>query len=333
MAFLKSIFSKVKEGLQRGLEKTRDVFVVGTSGLRNLLLGRRLDDALIEELNQLLLKADVGTKTTSRLIDAIRSDFSAGKIDTGDQVLTFLKSELKAMWPPEDRRLHLADAKPTVILVTGVNGVGKTTSIAKLCNIFRKENKSVLLAACDTFRAGAVRQLEVWSERLGVDVVKGQQGGDPAAVAFDACAAAKARGVDVLILDTAGRLQTQDPLMRQLAKIKNVVAKQIPGAPHETLLVLDATQGQNALKQAEEFGKSLASGIPSDPRISNAEPAFGVTGIFLSKLDGTAKGGIVIAIKDATKIPVKFIGVGETPDDVQPFDPEAFVEAMFAERG
>jgi fused signal recognition particle receptor len=331
MAFLSSIFSKVKEGLQRGLEKTREVFVTGTSGLRNLLLGRRLDDALIEQLQKLLLQADVGTKTTSRLIDAIRADFKAGKIDSGDQVLAYLKSELKAMWPPQDRQLHLAPSKPTVILVTGVNGVGKTTSIAKLCNVFRRDGKSVLLAACDTFRAGAVRQLEVWSERLAVDLVKGQQGGDPAAVAFDACAAAKARGVDVLILDTAGRLQTQDPLMRQLAKIKNVISKQIPGAPHETLLVLDATQGQNALKQAEEFGRSLAP-IPSEPRPDGLAPPSGLSGIFLAKLDGTAKGGIVIAIKDATNIPVKFIGVGETPDDVQPFDPEAFVEAMFAER-
>ncbi len=332
MAFLSSIFSKVKEGLQRGLEKTREVFVTGASGLRNLLLGRRLDDALIEQLHKLLLQADVGPKATSRLIDAIRADFKAGKIDSGDQVLAYLKSELKAMWPPQDRQLHLAPSKPTVILVTGVNGVGKTTSIAKLCNLFRREGKSVLLAACDTFRAGAVRQLEIWSERLGVEIVKGQQGGDPAAVAFDACAAAKARGVDVLILDTAGRLQTQDPLMRQLAKIKSVIARQIPDAPHETLLVLDATQGQNALKQAEEFGRSLAPASHTDPRSPNAQPTSGLTGIFLAKLDGTAKGGIVIAIKDATNIPVKFVGVGETPDDVQPFDPEAFVEAMFAER-
>jgi fused signal recognition particle receptor len=196
-----------------------------------------------------------------------------------------------------------------------------------------------MLAACDTFRAGAVRQLEIWGERLGVSVVKGQAGGDPAAVAFDACAAAKARGIDVLIIDTAGRLQTQDPLMRQLAKIRSVIGKQIPGAPHETLLVLDATQGQNALVQAKEFGKTLGE---SDQRTANGEQskgkteapaanASGLTGIFLTKLDGTAKGGIVVAIKDATSVPVKFIGVGETPEDVQPFDPEGFVEALFEE--
>ena len=283
--------------------------------------------SLISEIEQRLLLADVGTKTTARLIDRIRADFRAGKMDQGDQALAYMKAELKAMWPAADRELHWAPAGPTVILVTGVNGVGKTTSIAKLCNVLRKQNKSVMLAACDTFRAGAVRQLEIWGERLGVTVVKGQQGGDPAAVAFDACAAAKARAIDVLIIDTAGRLQTQDPLMRQLAKIRSVITKQIPGAPHETLLVLDATQGQNALKQAEEFGKTLAGASP-DPATPTTS---GLTGIFLSKLDGTAKGGIVIAIKDVTSIPVKFIGVGETPDDVEPFDPESFIEAMFSE--
>ncbi|HVU63535.1 MAG TPA: signal recognition particle-docking protein FtsY, partial [Phycisphaerales bacterium] len=217
--------------------------------------------------------------------------------------------------------LHLlpAGSGPTVILVTGINGAGKTTSIAKLCSMLRKQGKTVLLAACDTFRAGAVRQLEIWSERLGVEVIKGQQGGDPAAVAFDACKAAMSRRVDVLILDTAGRLHTQDPLMRQLSKIRGVAAKQIPGAPHETLLVLDATSGQNALRQAEEFSKAMTDATGG-----------GITGIFLAKLDGTAKGGIVVAIRSATNIPVKFVGVGETPEDVEAFDPEAFVEALFA---
>lgn len=331
MGFFKSILNKVKAGL----EKTREVFV---AGLKSILLGKRLDEALITEIEQRLLLADVGTKTTSRLIDRIRADFRAGKMDQGDQALAYMKAELKAMWPAADRELRWATGGPTVILVTGVNGVGKTTSIAKLCNVLRKQNKSVMLAACDTFRAGAVRQLEIWGERLGVTVVKGQQGGDPAAVAFDACAAAKARGLDVLIIDTAGRLQTQDPLMRQLAKIRSVITKQIPGAPHETLLVLDATQGQNALKQAEEFGKTLGGESDKGPATSDksggkpaSAPSSGLTGIFLSKLDGTAKGGIVIAIKDVTSIPVKFIGVGETPDDVEPFDPESFVEAMFAE--
>lgn len=317
MAFFKSILGKLKQGL----EKTREALSVG---LRSLLRGRKLDEALINQLESSLIGADVGTTTTSRLVTHIRADFRAGKISSGDEVLAYLKAELKKLWPEEDRRLRLAEpgGGPTVILVTGVNGVGKTTSIAKLCAHLRHQGKSVLLGACDTFRAGAVRQLEIWSERLGVEVVKGQQGGDPAAVAFDACAAAKARSVDVLILDTAGRLQTQDPLMRQLTKLRSVIARQIPGAPHETLLVLDATTGQNALRQAEEFDRALR---PPEGG------ATGLTGIFLTKLDGTAKGGIVIAIKDATNVPVKFVGTGETTEDVQAFDPASFVEALFAE--
>jgi len=307
MAFFKKVLDKFKTGL----EKTRESFV---GGLRSMLRGRKLDDALIADLERRLIQSDVGVQSTARLIEGIRADYKAGRMTRGEEVLDYLKRELKAMWPERDRSLNLAAEKPTVILVTGVNGAGKTTSISKLCKTLRDQDKKVLLGACDTFRAGAVRQLEIWGERLGVEVVKGQQGGDPAAVAFDACQAARARGVDVLILDTAGRLHTQDPLMRQLAKIRGVCEKQIPGAPHETLLVLDATAGQNALRQAEEFTKAAP-----------------VTGLFLAKLDGTARGGVVIAIKDAVDIPVKFIGVGETPDDVQAFDPESFVEALFAE--
>lgn len=311
MAFFKSLVDKIKQGFEKGLEKTRDTLIGGATGLRNLLLGRKLDDALIEQLRDALLQADVGVTTTTRLIEQIQVNFRSGAISTGDQVLDFLKAELKKLWPPEVRQLNFAATGPTVILMTGVNGVGKTTSIAKLCSLLTRQNKKVILGACDTFRAGAVHQLEVWADRLGVEVVKGKQGGDPSAVAFDACAAALARQADVLILDTAGRLQTQDPLMRQLTKLRSVAGRQIPGAPHETLLVLDATSGQNALRQAQEFHKAAE-----------------VTGIFLTKLDGTAKGGIVIAIREVTSIPVKFIGVGETPDDVQPFDPQAFVDAL-----
>jgi fused signal recognition particle receptor len=313
MSFLRSIVDKFKQGLA----KTREAVVVGTQGLRNILLGRKLDEALLDEIQRRLLQADVGVATTSRLVDGLRADFRAGKLERGEQALAYLQREIAALWPPGERALRVASAEqgpPSVVLVTGVNGVGKTTSIAKLCGMLRAQGKSVLLGACDTFRAGAVAQLETWAQRLGVEVVKGQQGGDPAAVAFDACAAAKARRADVLILDTAGRLQTQDPLMRQLAKIRSVVQKQVPGAPHEVLLVLDATSGQNALRQAQEFSK-----------------AAGVTGIFLAKLDGTAKGGIVIAIREATEIPVKFVGVGETPQDIEPFEPEAFVQALFEE--
>ena len=312
-----SFFRSVLGTLGKGLTRTKQVF---GHGVRTLLLGRRLDGALISELETKLLEADVGVKTTARLIDAIREQHVAGKLYRGEDVLEFLRRELKALWPPQDRALHSAASGPTVILVTGVNGAGKTTSIAKLCHMLREQGRSVLLGACDTFRAGAVKQLETWSQRLGVEVVKGQQGGDPAAVAFDAASAAAARGVDVLILDTAGRLQTQDPLMRQLTKIRSVVGKRIPGAPHEVLLVLDATAGQNALRQAQEFDKAMREGGGG-----------GVTGIFLSKLDGTARGGIVIAIKEATSIPVKFIGTGETPEDVEPFEPGAFIDAMLAE--
>ncbi|MFM9996068.1 MAG: signal recognition particle-docking protein FtsY [Phycisphaerales bacterium] len=313
MGILRSVISK----LTGGLAKTSRAL---GAGLRSLLTGRRLDEALIQQIEERLIQADVGVAASRRLADGLRASFKSGALTRGEDALEFLKTEIKKMWPPAERGLRFADAPPTVILVTGVNGAGKTTSIAKLCHLLRGRGKTVLLGACDTFRAGAVLQLEIWADRLGVEVVKGQQGGDPAAVAFDAAAAAVARGVDVLILDTAGRLQTQDPLMRQLTKIRSVVARRIPGAPHEVLLVLDATAGQNALRQAEEFNKAMAP-----------EPGQrGLTGIVLAKIDGTAKGGIVVAIREATDVPVKFVGIGETAEDLEPFDPDAFVETMFA---
>lgn len=305
MKFLKSVYSKVKEGLA----KTRDTFV---GGLRSMLVGRKLDDGLIRELEARLIQSDVGVKTSLRLIDGVKNAYKSGAMSTGDEVLDYLKRELKALWPSETRDIRFATGGPTVILVAGVNGVGKTTSVAKIASALRDQNKSVLLAACDTFRAGAVRQLEIWSERLGVQVIKGQEGGDPAAVAFDACEAALARDVDVLLIDTAGRLHNEASLMRQLTKIRDVTTKKIEGAPHEVLLVLDATTGQNAVNQARSFTDATS-----------------VTGIFLAKLDGTAKGGVVVAIHDEVGVPVKFIGVGERPEDVEPFDPEAFVDAMF----
>ena len=303
--------------VSQALTRTRESFV---GGLRSVLAGRKLDDALIAELEERLIKADVGVQTTRRLIEGIRADYKAGKLATGDDVIGYLKQELAALWPEADRALIEAPVNPdgtkspTVIFVAGVNGAGKTTSVAKIAFALRQQGKTVLLAACDTFRAGAVHQLEIWSERLGVEMVKGQQGGDPAAVAFDACDAALSRGVDVLLIDTAGRLHTQDPLMRQLTKIHSVVGKKIQGAPHETLLVLDATAGQNAIRQAEQFTESI-----------------GVTGLFLSKLDGTAKGGVAIAIRESIDIPVKLIGIGERPEDVEPFDPGTYVEALFAD--
>lgn len=314
MGMLRSVISK----LAGGLAKTRQAL---GAGLRSLLAGRSLDEALVKDIEARLVAADVGVRTARRLADGLRESRRSGAMTRGEEALAYLKRELKKLWPESDRGLRVAPTPPTVILVTGVNGAGKTTSIAKLCRMFQKQGRSVLLGACDTFRAGAVRQLEIWGDRLGVEVVRGQQGGDPAAVAFDAASAAASRGVDVLILDTAGRLQTQDPLMRQLAKVRSVVSRRIPGAPHEVLLVLDATAGQNALRQAEEFDRVLAP-QPGE---------HGLTGIVLAKLDGTARGGIVVAIREATDIPVKFVGVGETPEDLEPFDPESFVEAMFAE--
>lgn len=303
------IFKKTVGALKKGLTRTRDTFV---SGLRSILRGKRLSDDLIDEIEERLIQADVGVKTTLRLIDKLRDEYKAGRITQGDEVLTFLKDELKSYWPESDRTIAVATTKPTVILVAGINGAGKTTSVAKIAKNLRDEGRTVLLAACDTFRAGAVHQLKIWAQRLGVDIVTGQQNSDPAAVAFDACEAAIARCVDVLLIDTAGRLHTQGPLMRQLSKIRDVVARRIDSAPHEVLLVLDATTGQNAIEQAMKF-----------------KEAIDVTGIFLAKLDGTAKGGIVIAIREGVDIPVKLVGVGETPDDVEPFDPIGFIDSMF----
>ena len=313
MGLFKSIFEKVKTGLA----KTRSQF---TTSLRTILTGKRLSKELLEELERKLIQADVGVKTAIELRKDIQAAWERGEMESGDQAFAFIKDQLGRYWPAQDRKLHFAppgpngEKIPTVILIAGINGSGKTTSIAKIAKSLRDEGKSVMLAACDTFRAAAVEQLEIWSQRLGVEIVKGKQGGDPAAVAFDAAETALAKKVDVLLVDTAGRLHTQDHLMRQLGKIRSVLGKKIPGAPHETILVLDATIGQNAVTQATVF--------------TQATP---VTGLFLSKLDGTAKGGIVVAIKEQLAIPVKFIGVGETPDDVEPFDPNKFIEAMFAE--
>ncbi len=304
------IFKAAADALRRGLSRTADALV----GLRAFLAGRRIDEDLLGEVEARLLAADVGVAATRDLVDALRRDWKAGTISTGEEVVPFLKAELRRRWEDVDLSLARSERKPTVVLVVGVNGSGKTTSVAKIAASLKAEGRSVLLAAADTFRAGAVRQLEIWSERLGVELVKGVEGGDPAAVVFDAADAALARGVDVLLVDTAGRLHTQDSLMRQLSKLRSVLAKKIPDAPHETLLVLDATAGQNAIRQAEVFTEAAE-----------------VTGIFLSKLDGTARGGVVMAIRDQMGLPVKLVGVGERPEDVEAFDPETFVEAMFAE--
>ncbi len=305
------LFKSVLGALKKGLTKTAEVF---GAGLRSLLRGRQLSEELIDEIERRLIAADVGVKATTEIVAALRADYRAGHLAKGEDALEFLKAKLKSRWSDEERRIAKSAVAPTVILVVGVNGAGKTTSVAKIAKSLKDEGRTVLLGAADTFRAGAVAQLTIWAERLGIEIVKGTQNADPAAVAFDACDAALKRGVDTLLIDTAGRLHTQNDLMRQLTKIRSVVGKKIPGAPHETLLVLDATSGQNAIEQARIFKQAVE-----------------VTGIFLAKLDGTAKGGIVVAIRDALDVPVKLVGVGERPDDVEPFDPDRFVEAMFEE--
>jgi len=303
------IFTRTVAAIRKGLTRTREALL---GGLRGLVAGKALSDDLIDQIEDYLIKADVGVKATVAIIEQLREAHAEGELKRGEDAIEFLKARLKARFEDMDRSIAIAPQPPTVILVAGINGAGKTTSVAKIAKSLRDEGRSVLLAAADTFRAGAVAQLEIWSQRLGVDIVKGAPGADPAAVAFDAAEAALARQSDVLLIDTAGRLHTQKNLMEQLAKIRRVVMKKIPDGPHEVLLVLDATSGQTAIAQAEEFKKAID-----------------VTGIFLAKLDGTAKGGIVIAIQDALDIPVKLIGVGETPEDVEPFDPDAFIDAMF----
>ncbi len=308
--FIKKALGQSVEKLRTGLTRTREALV---GSLRTLLTGRKLDQQLLDELRQRLITADLGVVATDHIINDLNAAWKQGRIQSGDQVLAFLQEDMRAYWPVESRALKFAPVGPTVILVTGINGAGKTTSIAKLGQYLKNQNKTVMVAACDTFRAAAVDQLTIWSQRIGVEIVKHQMGSDPAAVAFDACKAAVARNIDVLIIDTAGRLHTQDHLMRELEKIRRVIQKIIPAAPHESLLVLDATIGQNAIRQAEEFTKSVE-----------------LTGIFLAKLDGTAKGGIVVAIRRQLNLPVKFVGIGETPEDIAPFNPDEFVEALFA---
>jgi fused signal recognition particle receptor len=297
----------LSQKIRSGLAKTKGVF----AGVFDLLRGKgKVDQAFLDELEKRLYLADVGTQATTQIVERVRQAFRDKEI-TGE-VEAFVQQQLRELLGNEDRSIRWSATRPTVILIAGVNGSGKTTSIAKLAKYLQDQGKKVLLAACDTFRAAAVEQLTVWAQRLGCDIVKQQQGANPAAVAFDACERAKARGYDVLIVDTAGRLHTQTHLMKELEKIHNVVARQIPGAPHEVLLVLDATTGQNALAQAEQFSKSVHC-----------------TGIILTKLDGTAKGGAIFAIKQKLGLPVKFVGVGEQLDDLEPFDPETFVAALF----
>ena len=299
-------FKDLLDRFRKGLAKTARLFDVRS------WFGRKVDQAFLEELEAKLIQADVGVAASGKIIASVKAAFADKTADA--DLIEFVKKEMKALLvDPTPGRLAVAPTKPTVLLIVGVNGSGKTTSIAKLAQRIKSEGKTVLLGACDTFRAAAADQLGIWAGRAGTDIVRGNPGADPASVAHDACEKALARHVDYLIVDTAGRLHTQTHLMRELEKIRNIVARKIPGAPHEVLLILDATNGQNAIRQAEVFTKTI-----------------GCTGIVLTKLDGTAKGGVVVAVRQAMNLPVKFLGIGEGLDDLQPFDPDAFVGSLFS---
>ena len=314
------LFDKLKSALQ----KTKDIL---RTDVRDLFkAGEILDEIKLEEFHKRLILTDMGVVTAGVIVERLRKDFG-GRTIQPNLIWDAIKSELKEVligppgadgvrWNPSNvlSPLRFAEAGPTVILVCGVNGVGKTTSIAKLSGLLKRAGKSVILAAGDTFRAAAVEQLTLWSKRLDFPIVAKGHGADPASVAFEACDRAEKEQLDVVIVDTAGRLQTNQNLMLELGKIQRVIAKRIPGAPHESLLVLDATTGQNGLSQASKFSE-----------------AAGCTGIVLAKLDGTAKGGVVVAIRKTMGIPVKYVGVGEQLDDLEVFSPSEFVDALFTE--
>ncbi len=302
------LFSKLKS-LKDGLLKTRKNFV---SKLDRILLGKKeLDEDVIEQLEELLISSDIGVKTTFELIEKIEDRISRSKLDDVNEVKSVLKEYLLEILLKNHSEL-VFNRKPFVIMVVGVNGTGKTTTIGKLANKYKKAGKKVLIAAADTFRAAAIEQLEEWAKRADIDIIKQKEGADPSAVAFDAVKAAQARDIDILIIDTAGRLHTKVNLMEELKKMKRVIKKVIPDAPHEILLVLDANTGQNAISQTKMFNEALE-----------------VSGIVMTKLDGTAKGGIVVAVTNEFGIPIRYIGVGEKIEDLREFNPKEFVEAIF----
>lgn len=300
------LFDKLKAGLRKTTRllntDIRDLFKTQ---------GRLIDEAFLGEIYEVLIKTDMGVSAATQTIDEIRAAYRGRVVEMAD-VLATIKQKLASLLAQGDVSLALAAAGPTVIMVAGVNGAGKTTSIAKLANLFISQGKKVVLGAADTFRAAAVEQLTIWAGRLGAEIVQGAMGSDPASVAHRAVSRALETGADVCIVDTAGRLQTQQNLMAELTKIRRVMGKLVPDAPHEVLLVLDATTGQNGISQARHFSEAVQC-----------------TGIVLAKVDGTAKGGVVVAIRQQVGLPVKFLGVGEQADDLAPFEPSAFVEAMF----
>jgi fused signal recognition particle receptor len=299
--------------LKEGLSKTRKGF---TEKIEQIVTGyAAIDDDLLDDLEAVLLAADVGARTTAALLADIKAAVRAKEINGPDDLVPFLRRRIAAILAAGEAAPCQAEGGPTVIVVVGVNGVGKTTTIAKLGHYYRDQGRRVLLAAGDTFRAAAGEQLEIWAKRIGAEIIRHQEGADPAAVAFDAVQAAKARGAGILIVDTAGRLHTKANLMEELKKVHRVIARELPGAPHEVLLVLDATTGQNALSQAKLF-----------------KEAVDVTGLVLTKLDGTAKGGVIVAVGSELGLPVKWVGVGEKMEDLRPFKADDFAAALFGDR-
>jgi fused signal recognition particle receptor len=296
--------------LRSGLKRTQEALV---GRMEAVFSGKILDEGSLGELEEILLSADVGVATTEKILASLRENVKRGSVKDPWQLKKVIKDELLSLLDKAKNEGGIPEhAGPRVILVLGVNGTGKTTTIAKLAHRYQERGKSVLLAAGDTYRAAAIDQLQIWADRIGADIIQHQPGGDPSAVAFDAVNAAVARRKDILIIDTAGRLHTNRGLMDELAKMKRTVQRLAQGAPHEMLLVLDATTGSNGLQQAKDF-----------------QQAVGITGLVIAKLDGTAKGGIVFAIADRLGIPVKYIGLGEDLEDLQDFDPQAFVDALF----
>ena len=300
-------FTKIKDGLA----KTRQNF---TAKVKNLFtFGSKIDENLWEELEEILIGSDMGVVTSTKIIDELRKRAKEQKITESEKLVSILKDIISECFANRELGLFTAEKKPTVYLMVGVNGSGKTTTIGKLAHRLKQDGNKVIVAAADTFRAAAIEQLDVWATRVGVDIIKHKANSDPAAVCFDAIQAAKAREADYLIIDTAGRLQTKYNLMNELEKIGRIITREIPDSPHETLLVLDATTGQNALSQAKLFNSAVK-----------------LSGIILTKLDGTAKGGVIVAIENELSVPVKLIGVGEAMEDLQDFDPAGFSEAVFS---
>jgi fused signal recognition particle receptor len=298
------IFDKIKEGLA----KTRDQL---NTRIEWAIKGKPLGEEAFDEIEEAVILADTGIETTELLMGLLKERWRRGQVKNSEDVKGAMREEIERILTPVAISLLTNSVKPFVILTLGVNGVGKTTTIAKMTSIFKGMGMTVLLGACDTFRAAAVEQIEVWAKRLDVEVVKHKEGSDPAAVAYDATKAAKTRGVDVLILDTAGRLHTKANLMEEMKKIKRVVGKEMEGAPHETLLIVDATNGQNVIAQAKTFHEALT-----------------LTGMVIAKLDGTAKGGFILPIAHSLRIPIRFVGVGEKMDDLVPFDAKDFARAL-----